>query len=183
MKDLEQLKSAVRVIRNGGTVDGITIVDGILTSEGIPYKVMGSERLRLVEISIEDIVVPEAVQIIEDAREISPSAEETISKPNVVISKDVEEVCSECGTIFWKDKYHMYITKCPSCRVRIRTSGAVERTSTCSGCGIEYTISKFQPYLNTTQCSACTKKAAKARHLASRKARKEEIQKENINRI
>lgn len=175
MKDLEQLKSDVRTIRAGGIVEGIILSNDIITTDGISYKVIGSERLRLVEISQEDIILQADAQTSANATEIPPSAKETISEPKVVIQEDVEEICSKCGQIFLRDKYHPNIIKCPSCRVRIRTSGAVERTSTCKGCGIEYIISKFHPYLETTQCPACTKKTAKKRHAVARKARKEAL--------
>lgn len=148
----EELKAAVRKIRTGEAVPGVSISGDCVTDgeTGKTYRVQGQERLRFTEVA-------------PPVQHLKPA------EPRGERASDSEQVCEECGVTFVKSKFNPYFTKCPSCRRKPRATGSEARTFTCSECGRDFTISKFQPYLTPDRCPICNRKAAHRRYMDGRR--------------
>ena len=164
---MTDLREAVRNIRSGGTVEGMSLDDdkGILTvlEEGtyVKYKVTGNVRIR-----VEKIDGTVAAKPAKTPRQPKAPAEK---KP---LTESV--VCSQCGDTFERSKFNSYIDKCPQCRGKtLSATPKVARTVICPMCQKPWTVSKFQPYIDETKpCPECTRKESRARHVQNRKAKK-----------
>lgn len=163
----EQLKSAVRALREGNTgvmMDGHEAsleedaqANTFLVAGDRKWKVEGTERLRLTEV----------------AKAKPPKAERT---PAALREKAVDSqmTCVSCGASFVKSKFNPYFDKCPDCRKKEKSPEPKAREFTCSACGEAFTVSKFQPYLfskpeDVPICSKCSRKATRKEYMNNKK--------------
>jgi len=165
MKNFDQIRDAVKGLRNGEKKEGFLLYRDpqnrevvAVAENGKDYLVSGTFRIKIEDYKPDSATAPAA-----KPSKAKPKSDRPRDANGKVITTEKVK-CTKCGKEFDKSIYTKS-TECPDCRKSsLKHPPAQDRVIKCPTCGKDFTVSKFRPYYNgdCPECKKAKEKAAKA---------------------